>query len=285
MEQRSAEWFSARKGRVTGSVVGGILGLSPFMTRDDVMRGLVRDWHDAESEFTGNIATQWGEFHEAEAVMAFTEETGFNVQNCGFFPHLDWLGASPDGLVGDDAIIEIKCPFSLRDGGGHKSIVDLPHYHAQMQIEMLCAERDKAYFFQWAPHATRLEVVRRDEGWLDDNIPVLFAFYEEFLKERENPEEHLSPKRVEINTNRAVHLIAEYEDLQDAEDRAKERKKEVLAELVEITKGRNAMIGGRKLTKVEKAGSISYAKAIKELAPNADLEKWRGKPTEYWRLG
>jgi putative phage-type endonuclease len=285
MEQRSAEWFSARKGRVTGSIVGGILGLSPFMTRDDVMRSLVRDWHDSESEFTGNIATQWGEFHESEAVMAFIEETGLNVQNCGFFPHLDWLGASPDGLVGDDAIIEIKCPFSLRDGGDHKSIADLPHYHAQMQIEMLCAERVKAYFFQWAPHATQLEVVRRDEGWLDDNIPVLFAFYEEFLKERENPAEHLAPKRVEINTNRAVHLISEYEDLQEAEDRAKERKKEVLAELVEITKGKNALVAGRKLTKVEREGSISYAKAIKELAPDADLEKWRGKPTEYWRLG
>ena len=89
MEQRSEEWFEARKGRVTGSVVGGILGMSPYMTRDDVMRSMVRDWHGAESEFTGNVATQWGEFHEPGAVQDFTLETGLAVQPCGFFPHLD----------------------------------------------------------------------------------------------------------------------------------------------------------------------------------------------------
>lgn len=284
-QQRSEEWFEARKGRVTGSVVGGILGLSPFMTREDVMRAMVREYHGAESEFTGNIATQWGEFHEPEASRAFTDKTGLAVQPCGFFPHMEWLGASPDGLVGDDALVEFKCPFNLRDGGEHKSIEDMPHYYAQMQIEMLCAGRGKTYFFQWAPHDTKLETVLLNEGWLDDAIPALFAFYEEYLRERENPDEYLAPKRVEINTNRAIHLISEYEELQEAEDRAKERKKEVLDELVKIAKGKNALIGGRKLTKVEKAGAISYAKAIKEIAPDADLEQWRGKPSEYWRLG
>lgn len=285
MEQRSEEWFEARKGRVTGSIVGGILGLSPYMTRDDVMRSMVRDWHGAESEFTGNVATQWGEFHEPGAIHDFTLETGLAVKPCGFFPHAEWLGASPDGLVGDDALIEVKCPFSLRDGGEHKSIADLPHYHAQMQIEMYCAGRKKVHFWQWAPHATKHEIVELDEWWLDDNIPVLFAFWEQFLKEREAPEEYLMPKRVEINTNRAVHLVAEYDEMCEAEDRAKERKKEIMAELIEISKDRNALIAGKKLTKIKKAGSISYAKAIKELAPDANLEKWRGKETEYWRIG
>ena len=48
--------------------------------------------------------------------------------------------------------------------------------------------------------------------------------------------------------------------------------------------GKNADVHGRKLTLVKKQGSISYAKAIKELLPDADLEKWRGKETESWRL-
>ena len=36
---------------------------------------------------------------------------------------------------------------------------------------------------------------------------------------------------------------------------------------------------------IERAGSISYAKAIKELLPDADLSKYQGKPTAYWKLG
>ena len=51
MEQRSTEWFAARKGRVTGSSVGAILGLSPFMSPDDVMRRMVRERNGAASEF------------------------------------------------------------------------------------------------------------------------------------------------------------------------------------------------------------------------------------------
>jgi putative phage-type endonuclease len=284
MEQRSEEWFAARGGRVTGSAVGAILGLSPYMSRDDVMRSMVREYHGADSEFSGNVATQWGTFHETGAIQDFQMETGMKVVPCGFFTHADWLGASPDGLVNDDALIEVKCPFSKRDGGEFKSISEQPHYHAQMQVQMFVTEREMTYFWQWAPHGTRLEVVKRDEGWFDDNIPVLFAFYEEYLRERENPDDYLAPKRVEINTNRAHHLMMEWDDLCEAESQAKERKAEVLKELVEIAKGKNALIDGRKLTKVESSGSISYAKAIKELAPKADLEKYRGKPSSYWKV-
>ena len=285
MKQRSEEWFEARKGRVTGSNVGAILGLDPYRDADDVMRAMVRDALGAETEFTGNVATEWGSFHEDGAQADFVMETGMAVIECGFFPHENWLGASPDGLIGEDAILEIKCPFRLRDGGEHRGIVDQPHYYAQMQIEMYCSQRRKAYFWQWAPHATKLEVVERDEWWLDTHIPILFEFYERFLSELKNPDEHLQPKRRNLNTNRALHLAAEYDDLQEAMDRAKEKQKEILEELVSLSEGMDAQIGDKKLTLVKRSGSISYAKAIKELAPNADLEKWRGKETEYWRLG
>jgi len=284
MEQRSEEWFEARKRRVTGSSVGAILGLDPYRNADDVMRAMVREAHGAESEFTGNVATEWGAFNEAGAQADFTMETGLSVVTCGFFPHLDWLGASPDGLIGDDAVLEIKCPFRLRDGGEHKGIAEQPHYYSQMQIEMYCTERSKAYFWQWAPHETKLEVVERDEWWLDSHVPRLFEFYERFMKEMNN-EDHLKPKRKVLNTNRALHLATEYDELQEAIDQAKEKQKQVMDELVGLSNGNNAQIGDKKLTLVKRSGSISYAKAIKELAPDADLEKWRGKETEYWRLG
>ena len=48
--------------------------------------------------------------------------------------------------------------------------------------------------------------------------------------------------------------------------------------------GRDSLIWGRKLTKVEKAGSVSYAKVVKEKLPDIDLTPWTGRPSQYWKL-
>jgi len=285
MEQRSPEWFAARKGRVTGSMVGAILGLDPNTSRSEAMRRMVRAAHNAPSEFIGNVATEWGKMHEQEAKEAFEYEVGHEVVPASFVVHpaLDWLGASPDGYVGDEGLLEIKCPFGLRDHAApvpFKIVEDQPHYHAQMQVQMFCTGRTRCYFWQWTPHGNDLEIVEYDPDWIADNLPKLHAFYQEFLAEE--PDDHLQDRRVVIDTPRALQMMAEYDDLVDAAAKAEERKKELLEELVKLSGGRNAIIGRKKLTKVEKAGSISYAQAIKALAPGANLEKWRGKPSSHW---
>ena len=72
--------------------------------------------------------------------------------------------------------------------------------------------------------------------------------------------------------------------LQDAIDNATDRKKELLADMVRIAGDKNAVFAGRSLTLVKRAGAVSYAKAIAALLPDADLEKWRGKPSEGWQV-
>lgn len=285
MEQRSPEWFAARKGRITGSMVGAILGLDPNTSRAEAMRRMVRAAHNAPSEFVGNIATNWGTMHEVEAKEEFTYSTGREVEPASFVVHptINWLGASPDGYIGTDDLLEIKCPFGLRDHAKpvpFKTVDDQPHYYAQMQIQMFVTERSTCAFWQWTPHDWNLSVVRFDQSWIDENLPKLEAFYREFLEE--DPEDHLEERRVVIDTPRALQMLAEYDDLVDAIAKADERRKELLEELVKMAGGRNAVIGRRKLTKVDKAGSVSYAAAIKVLAPGADLERWRGKPSSYW---
>ena len=54
--------------------------------------------------------------------------------------------------------------------------------------------------------------------------------------------------------------------------------------MVRLSGDRDAVFAGRNLTKISKAGAVSYAKAVAELLPGADLEKWRGKPSTYWML-
>lgn len=276
-----------RKGRVTGSAAGAILGLSQYQTADDVLRRMVRDFHGAEPEFVGNVATEYGSFHEDGAITDFELHTGKSVtRNRQFFihPEHDWLGATPDGVVmGEAALIEVKCPYSKRNGGEFKALDEQPGYYAQMQIEMACTGFEFCYFYQWSPHGYSIEVVERCDRWLDEHLPALHAFFLRYLRELDNPE-HLDPRRVVIDTHAAQKLIDEYDQLTDAIERATSRKKEVLSTLVRMANDRDALICGYKLTKVESAGSISYAKALKIYAPDADLEPFRGKPATSWRL-
>jgi putative phage-type endonuclease len=287
-QQRTQVWFEKRKGRVTGSNVGAILGLSPFRTADDVLRAMVRDYHGTESEFTGNPATQWGQAMEAGAIAQFQMEHDLTVVPCGFFPHGDWLGASPDGLINADALIEVKCPFSLRNAEkpvSFKSITKQPHYYAQIQVELYCTNREICFFYQWAPNGTQWETVAINREWLNENLPTLRFFHHRFLQEIDNPA-HLEPlkNRGVIDTKAAAELLEDYDNLTAQIAAMEKMKAETLADLVELAGGEDAEIHGRKLTLVKKAGAVSYSKAIKELLPDADLEPYRGKPSEYWRL-
>ena len=288
MEQRSEEWFAARKGLVTGSSVGAILGDDPNLTRDEVMRRMVREHHGAPSEWSGNIATQWGVTHEDEAREDFELAMSIETHPASFIIHQQetWIGASPDRFVGDDALLEIKCPFGIRNDKHpvFKTAEEQPHYMAQMQIQMYVTERTKCYFWQWTPYGYRLEDVYYDPDMIAEIVPKLRAFYEEYLEEIKNPEDHIEEKRKVIDTPRALQIMAEYDDLIEAIERAEERKGELLGTMVTMAGGKNALIGGRKLTKTERKGSISYAQAIKILAPGANLEPWRGKASSYWSL-
>lgn len=286
-KQRTQEWFDKRRGRVTGSNVGAILGLNPYKTADDVLREMVRAYHGAEREFQGNAATEWGSYNEAGAQVEYEMESGNKVEETGFHvhPEYDWLGASPDGLVGEFGVVEIKCPYGQRDKNPpkFKTAHEQPHYWAQMQIEMACTGRKFCDFYQWAPADTSYSTVMLSESWLDENIPKLAEFHERYLSELDNPD-HLMPKRAEVNTLEAQRLIEEHDDLSDAIERAQERKKEVMQRLVDIAKDRNALMFGRKLTKVEKKGSVSYAKVVKDHCPDVDLEEYRGKSSHHWKL-
>ena len=283
--QRSPEWFAARRGRVTGSVAGAILDLAPYMSRADVMRAMVRSHHWAESEFQGNIATEYGTNHEQEAIECFELDHGKAVVDVGFAIKDDWLGASPDGLIGDDAILEVKCPFGKRNDPDpvFKTAQEQPHYYAQMMLELLCTGRKTAYFYQWTSHGNDLQMVGFDQQWLDANIPDLREFYDEYLTEIDNPK-HLEPLRKEVNSQPTRLLVEEYDQLAEAIDNATERKKEVLALLVKSTNEKDGLIHGRKLTSVSRAGSISYAKIVKEKLKDLDLEPWRGKGSSYWKF-
>lgn len=293
--QRTPEWQEQRKLRITGSRVGAILGLSPWQKPKDVMREMVRQYHGAPSEFVGGPHIDHGVNNEHRALLCFMRESGLNVEECGFFAYGDRMGASPDGLTSDGGVLELKVPYSLRNGGEFKPLAEQPHYAAQVQMEMLAAGRDHAYFAQYiapkgdplahdyVPEQISIERIEKNPEWIDEVLPALNEFYRQLLVELDNPE-HLEPLRVQVETDEAWSLLEELDVLRHRQKEDKRREGEIIKALAEMAGNKNAEIHGRKLTLVKRQGSISYAKAIKELAPDADLEKWREKPSESWRL-
>lgn len=63
----------------------------------------------------GAKSIQYGKEHEEDGIAFFEKFMGLKVYKCGIYMHKSGLlGATPDGLVSKNIIIEVKCPYSLR---------------------------------------------------------------------------------------------------------------------------------------------------------------------------
>lgn len=272
--QRTEEWFKLRTGRLTASVIGSVMGTSPFMSREKLMLKMIKEYQTGETESFDNPATAWGTFNEDGAVSEFEMLTGLKVEPAPFMLYGDYMGASPDGYVSDGSIIEIKCPYGIRNDAEptFKTAKEQPQYYAQMQMQMLASTTSKCHFFQWTVNGNSYEVVKRDEKFIKKMLKECDEFYNEYLERREHSQEFESD------------LMDEYLELKEKIKELGEKQKEILAGLVALTNEKGGTINGHKLYQIKKDGAISYAKAIKDLLPDADLESYRGNPSEYWAV-
>ena len=156
MEQRSNEWLEARKGKITASRVGDIMKGSRgkyLAARETYMLELATEILTGESApFFENEAMRWGSETEGLARGAYEAETGTWVDEVGFkYSEEFFLGASPDGLVGEDGCIEIKCPntntlLKLKSSGKIN-----PKHLVQMNVVMLVWDRSWCDYFVYDP--------------------------------------------------------------------------------------------------------------------------------------
>ena len=279
--QRSETWFKKRVGKITGSRAGAILGLSPFSKPKDVMRSMVRDSLGEESEFISNIAVDYGTNFESIAQGDFELESGLDVIETGFHihPEHEWLGASPDGLIGDDAILEIKCPYGKRDSDDFKPVFEQPHYYAQLMMEMACTGRNQAYFYQWSVKGSILETVVFSHDWFNENLPKLKAFYNDYLENIKKPDKHLAPL---VQTKIAEKLSHDFISAKIELDEAKLKLDELREQLIELADGKKTNISGVLVYPIERKGAIGYAKIVKEHLPDLDLTEYTGKSSISW---
>lgn len=190
MDQRTEEWHQARLGKVTASRLADVL--ATIKTGEAAARANYRIELVAE-RLTGlrspgftSTAMQWGIDNERAAVAAYELETGRIVSDVGFIvhPEITDSGASPDGLVGDDGLIEIKCPETKTHVHTllHKNVP--AQYIPQIQWQLACTGRawvDFVSFDPRMPDYLMLEIVRveRDQTLIDQYATEIKKFLDE----------------------------------------------------------------------------------------------------------
>lgn len=173
--QGSEAWHELRLGKFTGSTAANAM-LTKGKAADEIGEGLftllyqkVAETVTGESQesFQGNVHTERGTALEPYAVTHYEEQFYQSVTRVGFVEVSDYIGCSPDGFVGDDGMIEIKCPSGTEFVRYVAQLVEgkLPvdavpkQYMAQMQWQMWVCGRAWCDFVVYNPDFTPLEML------------------------------------------------------------------------------------------------------------------------------
>jgi putative phage-type endonuclease len=167
--QGSAEWHDVRRGKVTASRVADLIAKTksgPATSRANYMAELLCERMTGETQpFFSNASIQWGTDKEPEARAAYCFHTDNEVTEIAFVDHptIKMAGASPDGLIGLDGLLEIKCPNTATHLDTLASGKPAGKYVTQMQWQMACTGRqwcDFASYDPRLPEHLRLFVIR-----------------------------------------------------------------------------------------------------------------------------
>ena len=190
MKQRSEEWYQARLGCLGASSIADMLATTKSgesASRANLRARLVAERLTGRTQETyTNAAIQHGIDTEDEARAMYEVASGVMVEETGWHPHprIAWSGASPDGLVGDDGLLEIKCPNTATHIDTLLSRRVPAKYLPQMQWQMAVTGRPWVDFVSYDPRMPPDLQLWTDRVARDDaRIEQLEAEAEKFLAE------------------------------------------------------------------------------------------------------
>lgn len=202
VEQNSEEWRQARCGSLGASGLNEALATTKSgwgASRENLKARIIAERLTGvpQDGFT-NAAMQWGHDQEDAAATAYQFITGRKTDLAGLFYHPTIKGthASPDRLVGDDGLVEIKCPNTATHIDTLTSQKVPPKYLTQMQWQMACTGRKWCDFVSFDPRLPEdlqlfIKRVERD----DNEIARLEAAVSVFLQEVDEKIEALNQLR------------------------------------------------------------------------------------------
>ena len=194
IEQGTEEWLKIRLGKVTASGVADVLaktktGVSASRGNYLIKLAIQRVTGVVEESFT-NDAMQWGTDNEPQARVAYEVASGNFVDQIAFVDHptIQWFGASPDGLINQDGLVEIKCPNSATHWSYIKDDGPPTKYYIQMQAQMACTGRSWCDFVSFdprMPERSRLFIKRvmREDDYIAEREAEVKKFLDEVAVE------------------------------------------------------------------------------------------------------
>jgi putative phage-type endonuclease len=191
VEQGTEEWHAARLGRATASRFKDVMlkiRSGEAAGRKNYRFELVSERLTGErQEMFTSAAMQWGTETEPVARLKYELSSGNDVEECGFFAHPELMaGASPDGLIGDDGILEIKCPNTATHIETLRKRNVPSTYYWQVQGQLWITGRkwcDFVSFDPRLPENAQFFTVRVERN--EQDIKGLESEVTEFLKEVE----------------------------------------------------------------------------------------------------
>jgi len=186
VEQRSQEWFELRSKKMTASHAQAISANGKGLIT--YIREMMCEFYSfGETESYTNKFMEHGIENEEIACMVYEFEFGNKVNKVGFVIYNDYVGCSPDGMINDDGLVEIKCPS---DKVYFNLLLDNkidPKYLWQMQMQMLVCNRKWCDYVVYNPNFKQqiyIERVERDELMIDKLLKGLESG-EKLIKEIE----------------------------------------------------------------------------------------------------
>jgi putative phage-type endonuclease len=194
VEQGSDLWKQLRLGHVTASNVAEVMskgkGNAEAIGRYKYKVRLVAErMTGVGGESFSNSAMEWGVEQEMFAAIAYEVAKDTFVEKTGFWPHetIKWLGVSPDRLVGEDGLVEIKCPNTTTHLGYLFDNVVPTGYYKQIQCQLWVTGRQWCDFVSYDPRLPKrnqLLIVRAERD--EELIAEMKAEVEKFLAEVES---------------------------------------------------------------------------------------------------
>ncbi len=188
--QGTPEWFAARLGKVTASRVADVIARTKTgysTSRANYLAQLVAERLTGTVEDSySNAAMRWGTETEPQARAAYEFFRDADVAEVGFVPHptIADAGASPDGLIGEEGLVEIKCPNTATHIDTLLGQKVPAKYVTQMQWQMACTGRSWCDFASFDPRMPAemqlfVERVKRDDAVIADLETEVCAFLDE----------------------------------------------------------------------------------------------------------
>ncbi|XP_065056838.1 uncharacterized protein LOC135685036 [Rhopilema esculentum] len=186
-QRENPSWHILRKGRLTASNFGSVLKAKKA-TPSFIKRVL------GQYDLSGVKAIHWGIVNENEARKVFEQKTNLKVEDSGLWLELSGiLGASPDGLIDENALLEIKCPYSQRDctieeairsenfyikkyDDGVYQLKQTHDYWHQIQGQLHLTDREVCFFVVWTTKQSFIIQIKKDPAWAE-NLLILKDFY------------------------------------------------------------------------------------------------------------